>query len=155
MVLIKIIKVMEIILSCMAIFILIFAVICLIFQFKPAVVVSGSMEPAIKTGSFFLIDKKNNDIKVGDVIAYKLQDMQVSHRVVAITDEGYITKGDNNDNVDFAPVAHENVIGTVMFAVPEVGYFFKWVTSIQGIIIVITLCTALFLAGLLTTGKEG
>ena len=81
--------------------------------------------------------------------------MQVSHRVVAITDEGYITKGDNNDNVDFAPVAHENVIGTVMFAVPEVGYFFKWVTSIQGIIIVITLCTALFLAGLLTTGKEG
>ena len=57
MVLIKIIKVMEIVLSCMAIFILIFAVICLIFQFKPAVVVSGSMEPAIKTGSFFLIDK--------------------------------------------------------------------------------------------------
>ncbi len=37
--------------------------------------------------------------------------MTVTHRVIDITDEGYITKGDNNDDRDNMPVTDERIIG--------------------------------------------
>ena len=134
--------------------VIITAAICLIFQYKPAIVVSGSMEPTIETGSFLLVDKKDKDVEVGDIIAYKHQDMQVSHRVVEITEEGYITKGDNNDNVDFYVVDPDNVIGTTVFSIPKLGYVLDWTVSAQGIIIITTICIALLLAGALTNNIE-
>jgi signal peptidase len=88
----------------LSITVIIIAASCLVLQYKPAIVVSGSMEPMIKTGSLLLVDKKDKNIEIGDVIAYKNHDMEVSHRVVEITSNGYVTKGDNNDNVDFYQV---------------------------------------------------
>lgn len=124
----------------MAMIVIMVAVICLVLQFKPAIVVSGSMEPTIQTGSLLLVDKKDKDIEVGDIIAYKNHEMEVSHRVVDVTSNGYVTKGDNNDNVDFYQVRESDLIGTVMFSVPKLGYVLDWVKSIQGIIVMATIC---------------
>src|SRR3989344_8040431 len=57
-----------------------------------------------------------NEIKVGDVIVYKFPGREpIIHRVVEITEDGLITKGDNNRNIDqvnegiAAPIKAENL----------------------------------------------
>lgn len=134
----------------LAIICLIATAICLVFQLKPAIVMSGSMEPSIHTGSFVLVDKKDTDVEIGDVIAYKNQDMEVLHRVTQVTDEGYITKGDNNKNEDFYVIPASNVIGTLKIAIPKLGYVMEWISSMQGIIIIVCICACLILLGQMT-----
>lgn len=133
----------------LSITVIIIAASCLVLQYKPAIVVSGSMEPMIKTGSLLLVDKKDKNIEIGDVIAYKNHNMEVSHRVVEITSNGYVTKGDNNDNVDFYQVRESDITGTVIFSIPKLGYALDWVRSTQGIIVIATICTGCILMGLL------
>ena len=142
------------IMTFIAVVVLITAAICVIFQYKPAIVISGSMEPTIGTGSFILIDKKDKDVDVGDIIAYKHQDMQVSHRIVEITEDGYITKGDANDNVDFYAVDPDNLIGTAKFTIPKIGYILDWTASAQGIILLTTICVMLLLTSALINNME-
>jgi len=143
-------KILTNILVVIAIFILISAATCVFLQLKPVVVLSGSMEPTIETGSFALIDKKDKDINAGDIIAYEHQGMQVLHRVIKITKDGYITKGDNNKSEDFYIVSLSSLIGTLKVTVPYLGYMVKWAASTQGIIIIATMCICLFLTGQIT-----
>lgn len=61
---------------------------------------TGSMRPAIGKYSIYLYitDFERGDIHVGDIIVIKREeDANLIHRVVEITKEGYITKGDNNN----------------------------------------------------------
>ena len=65
------------------------------------------MEPNIETGSMCFINTryKYEDVKIGDVISYKLNDnMLVTHRVVEISDNGIETKGDANESNDVVRV---------------------------------------------------
>jgi len=140
--------------AALAVIVLLIAAICIVMQFKPAIVVSGSMEPTIRTGSFMLIDKKDKDIEIGDIIAFINNDMQVSHRVVELTNDGYVTKGDNNENVDFCPVSLDKVTGTVFFTIPKLGYVLDWVISVQGIISIITICIVFSLIDILMNCNE-
>jgi len=140
--------------AALAVIVLLIAAICIVMQFKPAIVVSGSMEPTIRTGSFMLIDKKDKDIEIGDIIAFINNDMQVSHRVVELTNDGYVTKGDNNENVDFCPVSPDKVTGTVFFTIPKLGYVLDWVISVQGIISIITICIVFSLIDILMNCNE-
>jgi len=140
--------------AALAVIVLLIAAICIVMQFEPAIVVSGSMEPTIRTGSFMLIDKKDKDIEIGDIIAFINNDMQVSHRVVELTNDGYVTKGDNNENVDFCPVSPDKVTGTVFFTIPKLGYVLDWVISVQGIISIITICIVFSLIDILMNCNE-
>lgn len=140
--------------AALAVIVLLIAAICIVMQFKPAIVVSGSMEPTIRTGSFMLIDKKDKDIEIGDIIAFINNDMQVSHRVVELTNDGYVTKGDNNENVDFCPVSPDKVTGTVFFTIPKLGYVLDWAISVQGIISIITICVVFSLIDILMNCNE-
>ena len=57
----------------------------------PYVVLSGSMEPKVPTGSLCFINEhvKYESIKTGDVIAFKMSDgTLVTHRAVDKTEEG-------------------------------------------------------------------
>ena len=66
-----------------------------LFGIVPYVILSGSMEPTIKTGSLCFINKKVDvqEIKKKDVIAFKLDDgTLVTHRVDKINKDGIITK---------------------------------------------------------------
>ena len=120
-----VIKALENTLFIMAVAVMICALACQLAQIKPVVVVSGSMEPAVATGSLAFIDKKDKTIEEGDVISFRAGEALVTHRVISITGEGYKTKGDNNDIADAGYVKDEQIEGTLAFNIPGMGYFLK------------------------------
>ena len=99
------------------------------------IILSGSMEPVIRTGSMVLVDNQTEDIQMGDIIMYRLQKENVVHRVVEIQEDGkIITKGDNNENADFAPVTQAQVCGKVIkmpwgLCIPYAGYVSEWLST--------------------------
>jgi signal peptidase I len=102
-------------------------------------VLTGSMEPAIHAGALIAMEKvATADIKVGDVIGFKVQDLElpVCHRVVEIVDSeegfGFITKGDANEDPDAGMVLPEDVIGRVVFDMPYIGYVARFIKTPAG-----------------------
>ena len=75
-----------------------------ILPFRLVSVVSGSMEPTIPTGSLCIVNIRRPYEKVeeGDVIVYvrKYDGLRIIHRVIEVTDEGLVTKGDHNQISD-------------------------------------------------------
>lgn len=97
------------------------------FILKPVVILTGSMEPLISAGDMSIIRKCSiNDIKIGDIIEYKISDYTVVHRVIAINynygETNLITKGDANKDADSSPVTSEQLIGKLEYNIPYVGY---------------------------------
>ncbi len=120
-------------------------------------VLSGSMEPKIETGSLCFINKKvkYEDIKENDIIAFKLSDKSlVTHRVVEITDEGFVTKGDANDVNDGAKVTRNNYVGKTVMNFAKVGYFISLFQSRNGQIITITIVIIMFVVAFLFGEKD-
>lgn len=111
------------------------------------VVLSGSMEPDIQTGSIIAIEPAVNidAYNPGDVITYYSvdnPDTLVTHRIVDVELAGnsveYITKGDNNNAIDSSSVPAQNVIGHYAnFTVPYAGYVLEFANSTAGIIIML------------------
>ena len=105
-----------------------------LFGVKPFVVLSGSMEPTIPTGSCVFVNTKDRDVSEGDIITFSLSTGEntgvfVTHRVNKITDDGLIqTKGDNNDNPD-GYLEKDAVVGTVIFHVPVLGQVLDFLQS--------------------------
>ncbi|GGK00255.1 S26 family signal peptidase [Lentibacillus kapialis] len=103
------------------------------YQFKS--VLSGSMEPDIKTGSIIAVKETKDDYHFSkdDVITFKTEnDKTVTHRIDQVRDNGqsYITKGDANDAADLDPVLQENIIGLYSgFTIPYLGYVMNFVNS--------------------------
>ena len=86
------------------------------------VVLSGSMEPQIRTGGLVFTDTRMQDPEIGDIITYRIRDRRVTHRVVRKEGTDLITKGDANEGEDLIPVNAEQMIGTVIFTIPFLGY---------------------------------
>lgn len=102
--------------------ILIMAAAAMLLQIKPVVVMSGSMEPAIKTGSIAFIDLKDRNIKEGDIIAFEKAGMFITHRAIRRVDGGWVTKGDANFSEDPGAIDDKSIVGTTIFSIPGVGY---------------------------------
>ncbi|MDZ7687587.1 MAG: signal peptidase I [Halobacteriales archaeon] len=111
---------------------------------------SGSMEPAIDEGDgFFLVPSQLSSVGVGDVVTFQAENVNggelTTHRVVAETDTGYITKGDDNPFTDQdtgePAVTDAQIVGVVPtlgdspVTVPMLGTFVEGtrgvVTSVQ------------------------
>lgn len=96
--------------------------------YQPYTVVSGSMEPAIATGSLVYVrDVEPEAVVAKDVIAYyggRDQDTVITHRVMEnqTFEKKFITKGDANSENDINPVLYHNLIGKVEVAVPKLGF---------------------------------
>lgn len=101
-------------------------------------VISGSMEPAIPTGSLVYIrTMKPEEILEGDVIAFygaRDQASIITHRVVEnrVLMGEFITKGDANRTEDMNPVPYGNFIGKVVRSVPGAGKAAELLTSPAG-----------------------
>lgn len=110
-----------------------------LFGYQIKTVLSGSMEPDIKTGSIILIEVGGDMTRFqeDDVITYITEEeILVTHRVTEIQNGGkqFITKGDANDGVDINPVLAENIVGKyVGITIPFVGYIMSFATSKQGV----------------------
>ncbi len=105
-----------------ALLIVLSAAVMALLQVKPVIVVSGSMEPTIETGSLALINTRNLHVEKGNIIAFERGEITVVHRAIRETAEGWITKGDNNACEDPGIVNRESIRGTAVLWLPKVGY---------------------------------
>lgn len=93
------------------------AMLFIAFRFDLRYVETGSMLPDIKIGAICLVDPdayENAAPQVGDVAIYSTPTRDVIHRIVRVSDEGYIFKGDNNNSEDYSPVPAEAIGGKVV-----------------------------------------
>ncbi len=70
---------------------------------------TGSMQDTLKIGDLILV-KKESPIRENDIITYQEKNIYITHRVVEISDENIITKGDSN-NVEDAPITKTQIVG--------------------------------------------
>ena len=113
-------------------------------------IVSGSMEPAINVYDVILVWSvdKAEDIKKGDVITFIStssisEGLLVTHRVHDIKNvDGkieYVTKGDYNAVADSSTAKFDNVVGKVLFKLPQLGRIQFFVASKLGWFLVVLL----------------
>lgn len=75
-----------------------------------AVVLSGSMEPTMSPGSAIFICEKD-EYEIGDIVTYiSKSGMSITHRIIDIKDDKYITRGDANKVAD-APIDKSQIVG--------------------------------------------
>ena len=132
-------------------FIMAVTAVSLLSGIKPAIVLSGSMEPEIPTGSLCLIntDADIDEIQEGDIIAFTSGTMAVTHRVLTVTEEGFQTKGDANDAPDLGIVPKQNVTGKTVFWIPYAGYLADKAGTVPGKILMGVILAISILAGFL------
>ena len=116
------------------------------------IVQSGSMEPAMKTGSLAIVRSTEADIlAAGDVITFKDADSGklITHRITGVNILGdsyeFITKGDANENVDQTAVAPADIIGKVMFSIPLIGYLLNIAQTKTGLLFMVMVPGALII----------
>lgn len=104
----------------------------IIAGFRPAIVMSGSMEPELRTGSICVINQNADyeDMEEGDIIAFERGEIEVTHRIIAVTDDGFYTKGDANASPDIGVVTPSDFIGETIFNIPYVGYAIHYLLEI-------------------------
>jgi signal peptidase len=107
----------------------------------PYIILSASMEPTIRTGSLVYINTKDQQISVGDIVTFYMTDgsqqINVTHRVARITEEGIVTKGDNNEVEDLNLLTPDRVIGKYAFHIPGAGYLMARMTERTRLVVII------------------
>lgn len=97
-----------------------------VFSYKPKVIMTGSMEPLISPGDIVIVHKiDGKQAREGDIIMFPHGGMKVTHRIIAVNDEGgqqtFTTKGDANPDPDPETVLADNVQGRVVQIIPKLG----------------------------------
>jgi len=93
------------------------------------VVVSESMVPTLNIGDIIVVKGEDN-YSINDIVVYRspLYRKPIVHRIIAIKDGHYITKGDHNafpDPGTIAPaggITKKDIQGKVIFVIPKLGY---------------------------------
>lgn len=116
-------------------------------------VVSGSMEPIISIGDMVIIDTKVNDYKVKDIVTFKdVNSSFVTHRIIEITDEGFLTKGDANNKED-GIIPKDKIVGKYIFKIDNVGAIMKSMRSPFNLFLI--LITGILMCILVSTDAKG
>jgi len=90
---------------------------------KPYVVMSESMAPAMHAGDLILVDPHASSLTVYEIVTYADARGPVTHRVVSQAEDGKLTlKGDANRQPDTRAVDRKHVIGPVRLILPHVGW---------------------------------
>lgn len=113
-------------------------------QYRAFVVQSGSMEPAIKTGSV-VITKSKSKYEIGDVITFSLNGKSkehITHRIINVSDT-FQTKGDANEEPDLWQIQPEQIVGKSIITVPYLGYFADFVKTPKGFVMLIIIPTSI------------
>ena len=88
-----------------------------------AVVIDGeSMHPALRRGDVVLADPTPGELAPGQVIMFDVGNGRTTHRLVELTDDGWITAGDANREVDSDVIGSEDIEGRGVLVVPYVGW---------------------------------
>jgi signal peptidase len=110
-------------------------------------VYTGSMEPAIPVGGVVVIKTVDPEsLREGDIICFKISGpTTITHRIINITEEGFITKGDANEDPDQGIVKRENIVGKALFTIPYLGYLSHFVRTPLGFILLIVIPASLII----------
>ncbi len=82
------------------------------FGFSIFEVQTGSMSGTIEAGDWIVV-KLTDRVELNDVVTYKYKNEYVTHRIIEVYSDKYITRGDAN-NSDDEPINHDQVIGKVV-----------------------------------------
>ena len=135
----KIISIFQIISILLGVTVMILFIIPMLVGIKPFVVLSGSMEPDIMTGSVAYVNThiKPEEIKQNDIIGFSMKNKIVTHRVIRINnDKTFTTKGDANKSEDISNVKFDNYIGKTIFSIPYLGKIVSYSKSKVGIFVI-------------------
>ena len=122
------------------ILVLLLYLLILLPQFTPLQtheITSGSMEPAIMTGSLtFTKEVSFEELQPGDIIVFLAGDSSdtVTHRITEVNTDAreLTTKGDANEIEDLRPVSADAVVGKVIGNVPLLGFVEGFFTTPEG-----------------------
>lgn len=129
-----------------------------VFGFSTAIVLSGSMEPALHVDDLIVV-RAQEAYSVGDVVTFESGGSLVTHRIAGETAEGFVTRGDANNADDGAPVAPGDIVGRVVLRIPVAGAALAFLRTPPGMTLLV-LCALLLLerpllARWLRGGAEG
>ncbi|MCL5025618.1 MAG: signal peptidase I [Chloroflexi bacterium] len=93
---------------------------------RPALVTGVSMQPGMWAGDIILTRQvPAGDIRVGDVVRFRVDRVSIVHRVVEVEPRGgrytFTMQGDNNDVLD-EPVDESQLEGKVVLLLPKIGW---------------------------------
>jgi len=86
-------------------------------------VVTGSMEPTIKTSDIIIV-KLTKDVNENDIITFKADNNFITHRIIEKKNDQIITKGDANNTEDI-PITEDVVVGKVVYIITNVAVWVK------------------------------
>jgi signal peptidase len=120
-------------------------------QTEIKIVKSGSMEPAIATGSVVVV-RPADSYAAGDVITFgrdTRDEIPTTHRVIEVQGSGqntvFITQGDANEERDPRPIALSEVIGKVFITIPYAGFVLDFARQPIGFTLLIGIPAALII----------
>lgn len=115
----------------------------LIPGYEVRIVQSGSMEPAISTGSVVIV-KDQSTYTIGDVITFggeRTGSIPTTHRimeeVIQSGERAFITKGDANESADLELVRESSVRGVVIVSIPFLGYILDFARQPLGFFLLV------------------
>ena len=111
------------------------------FGVGAAVVLSGSMEPELSVVDLLIVAERDG-YAVNDVVVYQDRGTAVTHRIVSISEDEVVTRGDAN-NTDDDPITPAQIKGEVVLAIPLVGYLVNVIKTPIGTLVILGL--AIFL----------
>lgn len=102
----------------------------LAFGARPYTVMSGSMEPAIRTGDVVVVESvRPTEVSVGEVVTFadpSGADRLITHRLrarrIGSGKALFVTKGDANNSDERWRVPADGRIGRVVYRLPKLGY---------------------------------
>jgi signal peptidase len=92
------------------------------------VIVNGnSMEPGFHRGDLAIV-RTGSMYSVGDIVIYHNAELNafVIHRIIAIEQEHYVFKGDNNPWIDTYRPTRAELIGKLWIHIPKLGKAMQW-----------------------------
>ena len=138
-----------------------------LFGYKPVYILTGSMEPTLREKGICIVEKTTyDDVDVGDIVMYTIEDKTITHRIVEKTEEGIRTKGDNNNVKDAYLLQEDNIKAKVAFIMNftatiindlqsgPMGYV-KWIGYPVFVIIVLVVLSKLIKKIIKSNNKDG
>ena len=123
-----------------------------IFGYRPAIVLTGSMEPYMMTNSLVLTKEVTDieELEVGDVITFHVtnelgKQIRITHRLTGIEDGILSTKGDNNPSGDGIPLTMENVESKVVGVFNQSAYLIAMWQTTSGKVMILSFAGALIM----------
>lgn len=127
-----------------------------VFGIKLYGIMTESMSPQYNVGGVVYVKSvEASSIKIDDVITYRTGrgEESVTHRVIGIEGDKFVTKGDANNTEDPNPVLFGQLVGKVVFYVPYLAKVSDYVGTTRGLLsafCVILVCILMWLgAGIL------